>query len=103
VYQLVPGQRYDVKVYHGVGMSAGMAFENLLVGPGEVRDLGDIRTERPIDMHANGLRQVGRSKFRPAVHRTGSTVPQLSGYKSNRVRWLGKVGSGFRAFCWLRA
>jgi hypothetical protein len=29
--------------------------------------------------------------------------PQLSGYKSNRVRWLGKVGSGFRAFCWLRA
>jgi hypothetical protein len=31
------------------------------------------------------------------------TNTQLSGYKSNRVRWLGKVGSGFRAFCWLRA
>jgi hypothetical protein len=50
VDKLVPGQRYSAKVYHGVGMFAGMAFEDLVVRPGEVRDLGDILTKPPVDV-----------------------------------------------------
>lgn len=47
--RLVPGQRYSAKIYRGVGLFAGMAFENLVVRPGEVRDLGDIRTKPSVD------------------------------------------------------
>ncbi len=45
--RLVPGQRYSAETYRGTGMFAGMAFEKLVVRPGEVRDLGDIRTKPP--------------------------------------------------------
>ncbi len=43
---LVPGQRYTAEVYRDFGF-AGMAFENLVVPPGEVKDLGSIRTNKP--------------------------------------------------------
>ncbi|MEJ7637729.1 MAG: hypothetical protein WKF75_06995, partial [Singulisphaera sp.] len=44
VERLVPGQRYSADVYRDRRWSAGEAFENLVLQPGEVRDLGDIRT-----------------------------------------------------------
>jgi hypothetical protein len=47
IERLVPGQRYRAEVYRDAGV-AGMAFENLVLQPGEVRDLGDIRTGKPI-------------------------------------------------------
>ena len=47
IERLVPGQRYRAKVYRDAGV-AGMAFENLVLKPGEVKDLGDIRTGKPI-------------------------------------------------------
>ena len=50
VEKLVPGQRYSAKVYRGFGLFAGMAFENLVLRAGEVRDLGDIRTRPPVDV-----------------------------------------------------
>jgi hypothetical protein len=49
VDRLVPGQRYRAEVYRGTAKFAGMAFENLVVRPGEVRDLGDICTKPPTD------------------------------------------------------
>jgi beta-lactamase regulating signal transducer with metallopeptidase domain len=50
VDRLVPGQCYTAKVYRGIGFFAGNAFENLVLGPGEVRDLGDIRAKPPVDV-----------------------------------------------------
>jgi hypothetical protein len=44
---LVPGQRFRAKVYRDACV-AGMAFQNLVLKPGEVKDLGDIRTGKPI-------------------------------------------------------
>ena len=34
----------------GTGMFAGVAFENLVLKPGEVKDLGDIRSKPPVDV-----------------------------------------------------
>jgi hypothetical protein len=48
--QLVPGLRYSAQIYRGTGMFAGMAFENLVVKPGEVRELGDIRCKPPVNV-----------------------------------------------------
>jgi hypothetical protein len=48
--QLVPGLRYSAEIYRGTGMFAGMAFENLVLKPGEVKDLGDIRSKPPVDV-----------------------------------------------------
>ena len=48
--RLAPGQRYTAEVYRGMGQYAGKAFEALVLEPGEVRDLGDIRTEPPVDI-----------------------------------------------------
>jgi beta-lactamase regulating signal transducer with metallopeptidase domain len=48
--QLVPGLRYSAQIYRDSGMFAGMAFENLVLRPGEVRDLGDIRSKPPVDV-----------------------------------------------------
>jgi hypothetical protein len=45
--RLVPGQRYSAQIYRGTGDLAGTAFKNLVVRPGEVRKLGDIRTKSP--------------------------------------------------------
>jgi beta-lactamase regulating signal transducer with metallopeptidase domain len=46
--QMIPGQRYTAEIYRGMGRFAGgVAFENLVVRPGEVRDLGDIRPKPP--------------------------------------------------------
>lgn len=50
VERLVPGQRYGADVYRGMGWYAGIAFENLVLQPGEVRDLGDIRTRKPVNV-----------------------------------------------------
>jgi beta-lactamase regulating signal transducer with metallopeptidase domain len=49
VDRMVPGQRYSAKVYRGTDKFAGMAFENLVVRPGEVRDLGDLRPKPPTE------------------------------------------------------
>jgi hypothetical protein len=48
--QLVPGLRYRGEIYRGIGMFAGMAFENLVLKPGEVRELGEIRSKPPVDV-----------------------------------------------------
>jgi len=48
--RLIPGQRYSAEVYRGTGWYAGMAFENLVLQPGEVRNLGDIRTKTPVNV-----------------------------------------------------
>jgi hypothetical protein len=45
--QLVPGQRYSARVIRGHYTFAGMAFENLVVKPGETRDLGDVTVKPP--------------------------------------------------------
>jgi RNA polymerase sigma factor (sigma-70 family) len=50
IEKLFPGQRYSAAVYRGIGWYAGPAFENLVLQPGEVRDLGDIRTKVPVDL-----------------------------------------------------
>jgi hypothetical protein len=50
IEQLIPDVRYNAKVYRGPGTFAGLAFEDLVLSPGEVRDLGDIRTKPPIDV-----------------------------------------------------
>jgi hypothetical protein len=48
--QLVPGLRYSAQIYRGTGMFAGMAFENLVLRPGEVKDLEDIRSTPPMNV-----------------------------------------------------
>jgi hypothetical protein len=48
--QLVPGLRYTCDMSRGGGLYAGMAFENLVLKPGETRDLGDIRSKKPVDI-----------------------------------------------------
>jgi beta-lactamase regulating signal transducer with metallopeptidase domain len=50
--RLVPGQRYTAKVFRGFRRFAGLAFENIVLRPGETRDLGDIRTKPPVNDHA---------------------------------------------------
>jgi hypothetical protein len=42
VDRMVPGQRYTARILRKMGRFAGLAFEKLVVRPGEVRDLGDI-------------------------------------------------------------
>ena len=39
---IIPGQRYTADLMQN-GKTAGIAFEDLTLKPGEVRDLGDIR------------------------------------------------------------
>lgn len=48
--RLVPGRVYTAKIYRGIGMLAGTGFENLVVRPGEFRNLGSIRTTSPVDV-----------------------------------------------------
>jgi hypothetical protein len=50
--KLVPGLRYSADIYRRTGMIqrfAGMAFENLVLKPGEVKELGDIRCKPPVN------------------------------------------------------
>ena len=51
VERLVPGLRYQCDIYRDAGWYAGIAFENLVLKPGETRDLGDIRWKTPVDIH----------------------------------------------------
>ena len=45
--QLVPGLRYRAEIYRGMGMFAGMAFENLVLKPGwKMREQGEIYANR---------------------------------------------------------
>ncbi|MEX2120426.1 MAG: M56 family metallopeptidase [Pirellulales bacterium] len=54
--KLIPGHRYSAKVHRDnrnfdgrlIPLFAGVAFEDLELGPGEVRDLGEIRTRPPV-------------------------------------------------------
>ena len=50
VERLVPGQKYSAEIYRGWGGFAGVAFENLVLAPGEVRDLGDVRSKPPVSV-----------------------------------------------------
>jgi hypothetical protein len=52
VDRMVPGQRYTAQIFRNMGAFAGMAFEKLVVRPGEVRDLGDIRINSAADTKA---------------------------------------------------
>jgi BlaR1 peptidase M56 len=49
--QLMPGQRYTLDAYIGpfVRGYSGAVFENLVVSPGEVRDLGDVQPPATFD------------------------------------------------------
>ena len=62
--RLVPGLRYSAKMYRGIGNYAGIAFENLVLAPGEVRDLGVIRSLPPVDVRgkSDSGRRGRRSK-----------------------------------------
>ncbi len=51
IERLVPGLRYSCDLYREAGWYAGVAFENLVLEPGETRDLGDIRSKPPVDIH----------------------------------------------------
>jgi hypothetical protein len=51
IARLVPGLRYRCDMYPSAGRYAGVAFENLVLKPGETRDLGDIRWTTPVDIH----------------------------------------------------
>lgn len=44
---LMPGQRYSASVFRGIGRATGIAFEDLVLRPGETRDLGDVRPRPP--------------------------------------------------------
>jgi hypothetical protein len=44
IERIVPGQRCGIEIRRD-GQPAGMAFENIVLEPGEVRDLGEIRAE----------------------------------------------------------
>ena len=46
-------------------MFAGMAFENLVLKPGEVKDLGDIRSKPPVDVRGNISNRISRRQRRP--------------------------------------
>jgi hypothetical protein len=46
VEELVPGQRYSAKLFRNF-KPVGTAFENVMVGPGKIRNLGDIRIKLP--------------------------------------------------------
>jgi hypothetical protein len=48
VDHLIPGQRYTAETYRQPSQFVGMAFENLGLRPGEVRDLGDLRPRPPM-------------------------------------------------------
>ena len=49
IERLIPGLRYTALIYRDGGQLAGTAFENLVLKPGEVRDLGDIPSKAPVD------------------------------------------------------
>jgi hypothetical protein len=52
VERLVPGLRYSCDIHRcSDGSFAGMAFDNLVLKPGEIRDLGDIRWKTPVGVH----------------------------------------------------
>jgi protocatechuate 3,4-dioxygenase beta subunit len=48
VDHLIPGQRYTAETYRQPSQFLGMAFENLVLRPGEVRDFGDLRPRPPM-------------------------------------------------------
>lgn len=48
--RLVPGLRYTCEIHDENGPFAGMAFENLVLKPGENRNLGDIRWQKPVEI-----------------------------------------------------
>ncbi|MDO8943521.1 MAG: hypothetical protein Q7U75_10075, partial [Desulfobacterales bacterium] len=47
--RLIPGQRYSARIYLGQGRLSATAFENLILGAGELRDLGDLRLNLSTD------------------------------------------------------
>lgn len=50
VERLVPGLRYRAEVSFSEGPSAGVAFEDVVLEPGELRDLGSIRVRPPANV-----------------------------------------------------
>jgi hypothetical protein len=50
VEQLVPGQRYTGTIFRMGGQFAGMAFQDLVLQSGEVRDLGKILTKPAVNV-----------------------------------------------------
>jgi hypothetical protein len=48
--RLVPGLRYTCEIHDKDGPFAGMAFENMVLKPGENRNLGDIRWQKPLEV-----------------------------------------------------
>lgn len=47
--RLVPGRSYGGTPHLGIGRPNGPAFEGLVLGTGEVRDLGDLRIRKPAE------------------------------------------------------
>jgi RNA polymerase sigma factor (sigma-70 family) len=50
IERLVPGLRYSCDIYREGGGYAGQAFEDLVLKPGETRNLGDIRWKTTVDV-----------------------------------------------------
>jgi hypothetical protein len=49
--RLVPGQSYSATLYLDRGRASGPAFDGLVLAPGEVRDLGDLRLPMSTDVN----------------------------------------------------
>jgi hypothetical protein len=49
--RLVPGQSYSATLYLDRGRASGPAFDGLVLAPGEVRDLGDLRLPMSTDIN----------------------------------------------------
>jgi hypothetical protein len=47
--KVIPGEQYTGTLYWGPSRPTTLAFENAILGPGELRDLGDIRTSLSFD------------------------------------------------------
>ena len=56
--RLVPGQSYTATLYLGIGRPSGLAFADLKLAPGEVRDLGDLRIKTSSDPARNPGKDV---------------------------------------------
>ncbi len=50
VERMIPGQHYSAVISGDAGWFAGTVFEKLVLKPGEIRDLGDIRSKTPVDV-----------------------------------------------------
>jgi hypothetical protein len=59
IEKLIPGQRYSARIHGTDGKVIGMAFQELVLRPGEVKDVGQIKI-KPASVAMIGLSRVTR-------------------------------------------